>query len=154
MREETLFEVESHQLLEGRYYDPATHLWIGLESATRARCGFDPLGAETCGDIVAVSFEPVGSKIPAGEAFGTLEAAKFVGPLISPVAGTIASHNHAVVAHPGLINDAPLRNWLVELDSIGLEAEVEERLLHRRREIADWYRLEIERFKSQGMIAE
>lgn len=141
------------QLPEDRYYDPETHLWIRIERPKRARCGFDPLGSETCGDIVAVSFEPVGAKVPKGEAFGHLEAAKFVGPLIAPISGTVAGHNSALLANPGLLNSEPLASWLVEFESLSLEADVA-RMLHDPVRVRAWYEAEIRRFKEQGMIAE
>ncbi len=148
-----LVTVDAYRLPADRYYDPATHLWVRIERPKRARCGFDPLGSETCGDIVAVSFEPVGSKVGRGEAFGHLEAAKFVGPLIAPVSGTIAGHNPKLLANPGLLNSAPLESWLVDFDSLSLEDEVAG-LLHEREQIRSWFAAEVRRFKEQGMVAE
>ena len=52
-----------YELSLGRHYDPETHLWIApTESGTTHRVGFDPLGAETSGDIVAISVEPAGMR--------------------------------------------------------------------------------------------
>ena len=143
----------SYRLPEDRYYDRETHLWIRVERAPTVRCGFDPLGAETCGDIVAVSFEPPGFRVRRGEAFGHLEAAKFVGPLIAPISGTVAGHNSAVLANPGLLNSAPLANWLVELESRDLESE-RAGLLYGEEQIRPWFEAELRRFKESGMIAE
>ena len=155
--ETDLFRVGDYELDADRYYCRESHLWVrpsqGSGPATRARVGFDPLGSETSGDIVAVSFEPVGSKLTRGEPFGQIEAAKFVGPLIAPISGTIASHNSDVLASPPSINTNPLDSWLIELDSISLAVELPE-LLHGREAIADWFRAELERFLSKGMIAQ
>ena len=104
---EVLFRVGSYTLAADRYYDQETHLWVDLVSETRCRCGFDPLGAETCGDIVAVSFEAVGSVIARGEGFGNLEAAKFVGPLLAPLSGRVLEVNDAVLRTPSLLNESP-----------------------------------------------
>ena len=88
-----------------------------------------------------------------GEPFGQLEAAKFVGPLISPVSGTIAGHNPEVLANPSVINTQPLESWLIELDSMSLNSDLGD-LVHGREAVGRWFRDELQRFLSQGMIAE
>ncbi len=148
-----LIAVGPYRLPEDRYYDTETHLWVRIERPKRARCGFDPLGSESCGDIVAVSFEPVGAKVRKGEAFGQLEAAKFVGPLIAPISGTIAGHNPHVLANPGLLNSAPLASWLIEVESLSIENDVAG-YLHDAERIRPWFEAEVRRFKEQGMVAE
>ena len=147
----TLFAVDGYRLAADRYYDRDTHLWV--EIAGEARCGFDPLGSETAGDVVALSFEPVGTEVARGGAFGSLEAAKFVGPLIAPVSGTIKAHNPAVLANPGLVNQDPLEHWLIALEP-GRAGEELPLLLRDRDLVRSWFRGEIERFRQQGMVAE
>ncbi len=148
----TLIEVDGYRLAADRYYDEATHLWIADTPGT-ARCGFDPLGSETSGDVVAVSFEPVGSRVARGEAFGSLEAAKFVGPLIAPLSGTLRAHNDAVLADPGLVNSDPLAHWLVEIEPEQADEELP-LLLRDPEAVGAWFRREVERFRTQGMVAE
>ena len=47
---------------------------------------------------------------------GSLESAKAVFEIISPVSGTVAAVNPAVIANPGLINEDPYgAGWLVEM---------------------------------------
>ncbi len=146
------FAVNGYQLATGRYYDEATHMWVETVPGG-ARCGFDPLGSETSGDVVAVSFEAVGTRVERGAAFGSLEAAKFVGPLIAPISGVIKAHNGDVLANPGLVNRDPLAHWLVEIeaerpdDELGL-------LLRDPEAVRAWFEGEIERFQHKGMIAE
>jgi glycine cleavage system H protein len=152
--EEAIFDVGSYRLAEGRYYDPQTHLWVAAETAgLAARFGFDPLGSETSGDIVALSFEPVGLEVERGEAFGAIEAAKFVGPLISPVSGTIRAHNTDVLVNPALVNQAPLTHWMVELEPAKL-AEEAELMISGREAVSEWFAAEVERFRDRGMVAE
>lgn len=150
-RKRKTIAVNGYRLAAGRHYDPETHLWA-ITGSGQARCGFDPLGAETSGDIVAVSFEPVGTKIERGKAFGSLEAAKFVGPLIAPLSGTIMGHNREVLARPGLINQDPLGHWLIEMEAHRLDEELP-LLLHDSGEVSAWFEREVERFKAEGMVA-
>lgn len=147
------FTVGPFCLAEDYYYDRETHLWVMLTGGERARCGLDPLASETSGDIVAVSFEPVGTRVERGGAFGNLEAAKFVGPLISPVSGSISVRNEGVIANPTLLNQDSLEHWLVELELEDAEPELTE-LLFGKEQVTGWFEGEIERFKETGMIAE
>ena len=154
MTTKAMFDAGPYRLVEDYYYATDTHLWVAIETdGGTARCGFDPLGAETSGDIVAVSFESVGDQIARGEAFGNMEAAKFVGPLIAPVSGTLVACNDAVIGNPSLLNQDPIENWLVELELTDMEADLA-LLLHGKDRVTAWIESEIERFKEQGMIAE
>jgi len=150
---EVLFRVGSYSLAADRYYDQETHLWVALVSESRARCGFDPLGAETCGDIVAVSFEAAGTVVARGDSFGNLEAAKFVGPLIAPVSGRLVSVNEAVIRNPSLLNDSPMYHWLAEFEVDRSSGELRQ-LLRGQEAVTRWFGSEIERYRSDGMIAE
>lgn len=151
-RKQNSIAVNGYRLAAGRHYDRETHLWVEVLASGAARCGFDPLGSETSGDIVAVAFEPVGQNVERGEAFGSLEAAKFVGPLIAPLSGTIRAHNDALIARPGLLNQDPLAHWLIEIEPDRLEDELP-LLLHDAGELRVWFEREIERFKQDGMVA-
>ncbi len=147
------FEVGGYRLAEDRFYDPETHLWVAATADGLARVGFDPLGSETSGDVVAISFEPVGVAVSRGGGFGSIEAAKFVGPLTAPLSGTLRAHNEAVLADPGRIQRAPLEAWLVEIAPSAFAAETA-RMVSGRARIADWFAGEVERFRKKGMLAE
>ena len=58
-----------------------------------------------------------------GDPFGSLEAAKFVGPLTAPVSGVIAAVNGAVLADPeSVLRDPYGRGWLAEFTVAGPDA--------------------------------
>ena len=147
------FTAGRYQLAADRMYDTTSHLWIQKGSDERARCGLDPLGAETSGDLVALSFEPVGSSVRRGGAFGSVEAAKFVGPLIAPVSGKVTAHNEEVLKDPGLVNREPLDHWLieVELDQPGVELPM---LLEDPEAIRKWIEQEIARYEQDGTLTQ
>ncbi len=153
MSSPTMIAVNGFRLATGRHYDRETHLWVKVGDEGTVRCGFDALGSETSGDVVALSFEPVGKTIERGDAFGSLEAAKFVGPLIAPLSGTIRAHNEDVIARPGLLNQDPLAHWLIEIEPDRLDDELP-LLLHDSGELRAWFEREVERFKQEGMVAQ
>jgi glycine cleavage system H protein len=134
------------------YYDEATHLWVDRLAAGRARVGLDPLEAETSGDIVAISFVPAGTPVARGAPLGSLEAAKFVGPLIAPVSGVVGAHNEAVLAAPGLINRDPFAAWLVEI-ALSDEPELGA-LVTGEAAVRAWRERELERYRRKGAIAQ
>ncbi len=145
-------QIDKYELEPDRLYDRETHLWMAEAENGRYRCGFDPLGAETSGDIVAIAFEPIGQEVAKGGGFGSLEAAKFVGPLLLPVAGKVVAHNEQVLADPGCIHKSPFEHWLVEID-LADEASLDE-LLSDSEELRSWFAAEIESYRSQGALAE
>lgn len=148
------FDVAGYELYGDRHYDPGTHMWVLLQDGGRARIGLDPLGRETSGDVVALSLHAPDTPVERGGPFGDLEAAKFVGPLISPVSGVIAVGNPAVLADPGLLNEDPATHWLAEIAlDPAAAAELDELLLGEER-VAPWFAAEVERFRTQGAIAE
>lgn len=146
------FDVAGYELVADRRYDPATHMWVELDSEGLVLIGLDPLGRETSGDVVALSLRDPGTAVRRGEPFGDLEAAKFVGPLIAPVSGTVAACNEAVLCDPGVLNVDPASNWLVALD--GVDAAELDGMLRGEAEVAPWFAAEVQRFRTQGAIAE
>ncbi len=146
------FDVAGYELAADRRYDPATHMWIDLDEDGNAFVGLDPLGRETSGDVVALSLQEPGTAVGRGERFGDLEAAKFVGPLVAPVGGTIAACNETVLADPGVLNYDPATHWLVMLADV--DATELEGMLRGEAEVAPWFAAEVLRFRKQGAIAE
>lgn len=143
-----MFTVAGYQLDPDHRYDPETNLWVAADG----RVGYDPLGAQTAGDIVAISFAPVGAAVARGEPVATVEAAKFVGPLPAPVGGTLAAVNERALAAPASVNADPLAVWLVKLAEI--EPADLDRLVCGRDAIAAWFTQAAERFRREGVIAE
>ncbi len=117
------------------------------------RVGFDPLGRETSGDIVSLSVVPIGTAVGRGESFGDVEAAKLVGPLLSPVAGTVCAHNAEVLGDPGLVNHNPLEAWLIEVELDAGAADLTDGMFTADA-LAAWFSAEVKRFRAKGMIAE
>jgi glycine cleavage system H protein len=148
----TTIRVAGYELALDRRYDPAANLWVKLLPGGRAHVGLDPLGAETTGDIVAISFAALGSEIARGEPLATVEAAKFVGPLAAPVSGTLVLANEALASAPGAINSDPLGTWVVELADLD-QAQLDD-LLGDREQIEHWFAGAVERFRRQGAIAQ
>jgi glycine cleavage system H protein len=147
-------DVAGYHLLLDRAYDPATHLWVQVLAPGRVRVGMDPLAVETSGTLAQLAFLPVGSGLVRGEPFGSLEAAKFVGPLSSPLSGTILSHNESVLADPGVVEREPFSaGWLIELEPADPGGELP-LLVEGRERIVPWFESEVEDYRLKGVLAE
>ena len=137
-----------------RLYQADTHMWVQPSGPGHARIGMDPLGIETSGTLAQLSFLEVGAELTAGSPFGQLEAAKFVGPLISPVSGIVVAVNEAVLADPGLAERDPFGGgWLIEAELSDPDGELPG-LLSDPDEITRWFAAKVEDYRLKGVIAE
>ena len=146
-------KVRGFPLALDRGYHPDTHMWVKLTAPGMVRIGMDPLGVEISGTLAELSLPAPGAVVTAGRPFGQLEAVKFVGPLISPVSGTVLACNTAAAADPGLVERDPFGDgWLIEAELTGPgELDV---LLSDPGEITAWYAASIADYRSRGAIAE
>ena len=148
-----IVEVAGFGVALDRAYDGTGHFWVSMLGPDRARIGLDALGVETSGTLAQLAFLPVGEHCKRGEAFGSLEAAKFVGPLTSPLSGTVSATNDAVVADPALVERDPYgAGWLVEID-LADPGELAD-LVAGKQEVRVWFEAEVEDYRMKGVLAE
>ena len=139
-----------YELRLDRRYDPATHLWVQHVGDGRVRVGFDALTADTYGALAQLAMSAEGTPVQRGDEFGSLEAAKFVGPLIAPVSGAMAAVNSAVLADPETVLRDPYGDgWLAEFTvSDGMPGLVE------GEEARSWFAREVADYRDKGLVAE
>jgi glycine cleavage system H protein len=169
MGEPELFTVGGFALALDRGYQPVTHMWVLARGRRRVRVGMDALGVETSGSLAQLSFAPAGTGLTAGQPFGQLEAAKFVGPLVSPISGVVLVVNDAVVTDAGLVQRDPYgAGWMIEasltddgLTDDGLAGEplatasVElPDLLADPGEVTAWFAAKVADYRLKGLIAQ
>lgn len=110
----------SRQSISANLRYSVEHEWI--DASAPARIGITAVAADALGEVVFVDLPEVGSRVEAGEVCGELESTKAVSDLYSPVSGTVAAVNEAVVDEPCTINTDPYEaGWLfaVEVDEEG-----------------------------------
>lgn len=147
-------EVVGYNLDLDRYYDPHTDVWVLVLDAGRVRLGMDPLGVETSGSLAQISLLPPGTEVARGESLGSVEAEKFVGPLVAPVSGTIVGGNQAAIADPRIVHGDPLgAGWLVEMAPSDLAGEAP-LLVHGAEQVAAWFEAKVEDYRLRGVLAE
>lgn len=102
------------------YRYSAEHEWV--DSTSPAKIGLSQIAVDALGDVVYVDLPEAGATVTAGEVCGEVESTKSVSEIYSPVTGTVAEVNDAVVDDPALLNSDPYgAAWLfsVEVDSEG-----------------------------------
>ncbi len=145
--------VDGYPLRLDRSYDPQTHHWVLSRADGLLRIGLDGLTADTYGSLAQLVISTAGSVVARGEAYGSLEAAKYVGPLLAPLSGRIAEVNPAVLADPDLVVRSPYdEGWLIDLEPTRLGDEagllVEDTLAHA------WFAQAVAEHRENGLVAE
>ena len=150
----SLLAILGYPLALDRLYQPDTHMWVRPAGAGLVRVGMDALGVQTSGTLAQLSFRAAGTALAAGRPFGELEAAKFVGPLVSPVTGTLTAVNEAIAADPGLAEQDPYgAGWLVEASIAGAAQELPG-LLADPDQIIAWFTAKVQEYQLKGVLAQ
>jgi glycine cleavage system H protein len=97
-------------------YDLENNTWLRVEENGEVTIGITSLLLGIAGKLTSARLKAVGIDVQRGQSLGTLESLKFVGPIPSPVSGTIVDTNALVVNKPGIINDEPYaEGWITRV---------------------------------------
>ena len=96
---------------DGRSYTK-DHEWIEI-AGDRGRIGITDFAQQQLGDVVYVELPEVGSKLKAGQSFGTIESVKAVSELYAPVTGEVVEVNAALKDKPETVNSNPHASWMI-----------------------------------------
>lgn len=92
------------------------HAWVRVEGEL-ATVGITDYAQEKLGEILAIELPEVDSYVERDEPFGTIESAKGVFELISPVSGEIVSVNEDILDDIGIVNSDPHdTGWMIILE--------------------------------------
>lgn len=96
-----------------RYLD--SHQWIKVEENT-GTVGVTQYGQEKMGDILYVELPEKGKRVKQKESFCTLESAKAVFDVPSPVSGEVIEVNEKLNDDPSYVNKDPYgEGWFVKI---------------------------------------
>lgn len=108
---------------EGLYYS-RDHMWAKIEDGL-VRIGATDMAQQAAGSLMYVRIMPKGKQIESGRPLGTIETSKWVGPLKSPLSGTVVEVNAVLKTRPTLLNEDPYgAGWLITLDPSRLGEEM------------------------------
>lgn len=122
-------------------YDLENNAWVREDSGI-VTVGLTSLLSAIAGKLTTARVRPVGTSINRGRSLGTLEGLKFVGPVPSPISGTVVGVNDDLIKRPKLLNDSPYTDgWIVKLRPATFL--VEKILLSRSIDAAETFRKRI-----------
>src|SRR5260370_41091290 len=105
-------------------YHLENNTWLRVEEDGEVTIGVTSVLPAIAGKLTLARLKVVGVDIQRGQSLGTLESQKFVGPIPSPVSGTLVKTNRLVVDKPRIINDAPYEDgWIARLWPTQLKLE-------------------------------
>lgn len=145
-------DVKGFRVRPGLAYDLDHHMWVEFLDTRRVRIGMDPLGVETSGTLAQLALSAVGTAVRRGEAFGSLEAEKFVGPLVAPLSGRVLAVNESVAADPGAVEQDAYEAWLVELEPSAMEEL--DLLVHEEAAVLAGFEAKVTQYRIEGVLAE
>jgi glycine cleavage system H protein len=90
------------------------HEWVRM-SGDMAEVGITDFAQQQLGDVVYVELPEVGSRVTAGQSFGSIESVKAVSELFAPVNGEVAEVNEALKSHPEAVNKDPHTSWMIKV---------------------------------------
>ncbi len=98
---------------DGLLYDTRYDMWVRREGADVV-IGATGFGLHLAGEVIAFTPKPTGAEVAAGRGLGTVESAKTVLAVHSPVAFRLDQPNEAAEERPDLINRDPYGvGWMV-----------------------------------------
>lgn len=90
------------------------HEWIRVDGNT-GTIGITDFAQQQLGDVVYVELPDLGSKLTAGQVFGTIESVKAVSELFAPVSGEVTETNGSLKDRPDAVNSKPHETWMVKV---------------------------------------
>jgi glycine cleavage system H protein len=119
-----MVEIEGYELPDELYYTKE-HTWARVEDDGTVTSGIDAYGGTAAGEIEFLDLPMEDDEFEAGEAFGSLESAKWVGGLVMPVAGTVIEVNSEVEENLELLADDPYgEGWLIKIQPSDLDDDL------------------------------
>jgi glycine cleavage system H protein len=110
--------VPAHLLYDTRY-----DMWVRREDGDVV-IGATSFGIHLAGEVIAFTAKPKGAEVAAGRGLGTVESAKTVLAVHSPVAFRLDSPNEAAEERPALINRDPYgAGWMARGAPLDWEAD-------------------------------
>jgi glycine cleavage system H protein len=90
------------------------HEWVRVDGNT-GTVGITDFAQQQLGDVVYVDLPEVGTKLAAGQPFGTIESVKAVSELFAPLTGEVTEINSDLKTHPESVNSTPHETWMIKM---------------------------------------
>lgn len=97
---------------EDRWYDTTNDMWVQRDGDA-VIVGATSFGLHLAGEVIGFTAKPRGAEVALGRSLGTIESAKTVIAVRSPVSFVLTDANEALEEHAGPINHDPyVAGWM------------------------------------------
>ena len=111
-------EIEGYNMPDELYYHKE-HAWAKVEDDGNVRVGMNDMFQQSSGDIVYIDMPMEGDEVEQDETIGKVQSSKWIGKLISPVAGEVVAVNEELDSDSSLVNTDPYgEGWICKLKDI------------------------------------
>ncbi len=142
-----MVEIEGYNLPDELYYTK-DHTWAKVEDNGNVTVGMDAYGAKAAGNIELIDLPMEDDEFESGEAFGSLESAKWVGGLLMPVSGKVIEVNENIEDELGLLAKDPYgEGWLIKVKPANLKDDL--KALTHGADVGPWLKKDIETRKKK-----
>ncbi len=105
-------------------YDVENNTWVKSHNGHDVTIGITSILSGLAGKFISVRLKQPGLELQRGRSLGTLESLRLVGPIPSPLSGTILETNVLVTQTPKMLNDSPYEaGWIVRLRPSSFSAD-------------------------------
>lgn len=118
-----MVEYKGCRVPEDLMYNLEYHTWVKIDGEI-ATLGITEPAQAYSGEVIFIKIKDGGTKLQKGSILATVESAKFMGPVRTPLSGTVAEVNAAVKSTPTLINSDCYSNWVAKIKPEKLNDEV------------------------------
>ena len=95
-----------------------SHEWVKTLEDGTVLVGVSDYAQDALGDLVFVNLPEAGDEVTEGKPFADVESVKAVSDVYSPVSGTVAEINEALLDAPESINEAPYEAWFRKVKNV------------------------------------
>ncbi len=142
-----MVEIDGYKLPDELYYTK-DHTWARLENDGTVTVGMDAYGTKAAGKIEFIDLPMEEDEFESGEAFGSLESAKWVGGLLMPVGGTVIAVNENIEDDLDLLSESSYgEGWIIKIRPTNLKEDLKT-LIHGK-DVGPWLKKEIETRKKK-----
>lgn len=135
-------KIDGCEFPEDRSYESDGLVWLRELPAGEVVIGITSIYAALAGRLSSVRAKPAGVEYLRGGVIATIEGGKYFGPVRTPVTGTLASVNEAVLGRPKTLSESPYSDgWVARLRTTRWSAEA--RALRSARNAEPMFRSQI-----------
>jgi glycine cleavage system H protein len=138
-------EIEGYNMPDELHYHK-DHAWARVEDDGNVTVGMNDMFQQNSGDIVYLDMPMEGDEVEQDETIGKVQSSKWIGKLISPLAGEVVALNEAVESDSAIINKDPYgEGWILKIKPSNLDGDLGS--LMKGDAVEPWLKGEIEKAK-------